>query len=248
MAPLWLVVGIILIVGFVTTFLKISIDRFFLVLLFVLWMGFSIQQAIVINALVMLLASLIFFRGAKKQLSKVPSKVGWMIVFLSLCGGFIGRWIALHASNRALFIVLGSYAVLVGLRLLLIKPKLQPKGEIRGRVTIVTLIFSILTGIISAGGKPLQGPILIKTSKLAMDQAYIISTLGTITSIIGFLIGELWFKHRIPFGDLSWSWIFFFGISVVTFVFEPLWNPKAQKWVSLLVGVLLIIVGVRLSL
>ncbi|PWI54266.1 hypothetical protein [Sulfoacidibacillus thermotolerans] len=87
----WLVGLIVFVVGFVTTYLKITIDRIFLVLLLVLWMGFGIQQAIVINALVMVLASLLFFRNARSQLSQLPGAVKWSVVILAFAGGILGR-------------------------------------------------------------------------------------------------------------------------------------------------------------
>jgi uncharacterized membrane protein YfcA len=241
-----LVILIVFIVGFVTTYLKITIDRIFLVLLLVLWMGFGIQQAVVINALVMLLASLMFFRKAGRELSQLPSAVKWSVVTLSLIGGILGRWLGLHTSARGLLLILGLYAVLVGLRLLLIKPKMVPEGKMRAGVSVVTGLFSVLTGLISAGGKPLQIPVLVKGFKLSMPQAYLVASLGTIASTVGFLVGELWFTKAIPLSSLAWSWIYFVGISLVMFVFEPLWNPKAQKWVTLLVGILLTAVGIKL--
>ncbi|MCF8565895.1 sulfite exporter TauE/SafE family protein [Alicyclobacillus tolerans] len=246
MTHAWLIILIAVIVGFVTTYLKITIDRIFLVLLLVLWMGFGIQQAVVINALVMLLASLLFFRGARRQLSQFPGKIKWSVVILSFIGGIFGRWIGLHTSSRGLLLILGIYAVLIGLRLLLIKPKMVPDGKMQAGVSVVTFLFSILTGLISAGGKPLQIPVLVKGFKLSMPQAYLVASLGTIASTVGFITGELWFTKVIPLSNLAWSWIYFVGISLVMYIFEPLWNAKAQKWVTLLVGVLLTAVGIKL--
>ncbi|QQE78221.1 TSUP family transporter [Alicyclobacillus sp. SO9] len=243
----WLLVILVaFIVGFVTTYLKITIDRIFLVLLLVLWMGFGIQQAVVINALVMLLASLLFFRGAKSQLSQLPNTVKWTVLVLSFGGGVFGRWVGLQSSSRALIVILGIYAILIGLRLLLIKPKMVPEGKIHSGVGIVTFVFSILTGLISAGGKPLQIPVLVKGFKLSMPQAYLVASLGTIASTIGFLVGELWFTKAIPLSNLAWSWIYFVAISLIMFIFEPMWSQKMQRWVTLAVGILLPIVGIKL--
>lgn len=241
-----LVILIVFIVGSVTTYLKITIDRIFLVLLLVLWMGFGIQQAVVINALVMLLASLLFVRGARPQLAQLPGRVTWSVVTLSFIGGIFGRWIGLQMSSRGLLLILGIYAVLIGLRLLLIKPKMVPDGKMQAGASVIPFIFSILTGLISAGGKPLQIPVLVKAFKLSMPQAYLVASLGTIASTVGFLTGELWFTKVILLSNLAWSWIYFVGISVVMYIFEPLWKPKAQKWVTLLVGILLTVVGIKL--
>jgi len=244
----WLVGLIVVIVGFVTTYLKITIDRIFLVLLLVLWMGLGIQQAIVINTLVMLLASLLFFRGTRTQLAQLPATTKWSVITLSFFGGILGRWIGMQTSSRGLLMILGIYALLVGLRLLIIKPKMAPEGQIRTGVSVVTLLFSVLTGLISAGGKPLQIPILVKGFKLSMPQAYLVASLGTMASAIGFVVGELWFAKSIPFSTIAWSWIYFVGISLVMFIFEPLWNIKGQKWVTLIVGIVLTAVSIKIML
>jgi uncharacterized membrane protein YfcA len=246
MAHAGLIILVAIIVGGVTTYLKITIDRIFLVLLLLFWIGFGIQQAIVINALVMLLASLLFFRAARPQLAQLPRTVMWSVVALSFVGGMTGRWIGLQASTHGLLLVLGVYAVLVGLRLLLIKPQMVPDGTLRASASVVPFIFSVLTGVISAGGKPLQIPLLIRTFKLSMPQAYQVASLGTVSATCGFLIGELWFVRSIPLSSLAWSWIYFVGISVVMFAVEPLWTLQGQKWVTLLVGILLTAVGIKL--
>lgn len=246
MAQWILIILISIIVGFVTTYLKINIDRIFLVLLLVMWMGFGIQQAILVNALVMLLASLVVFRQSRSQLATVPASVRWVVIPLSFAGGMLGRWIGLESSSRDLIIVLGIYAVIVGLRLLLVRPKMQPNGNIHNGVAIVTFPFSILTGVLSAGGKPIQMPILAKLFKLSLPQAYLVATLSTMASVVGLLASQLCFAKNIPLPDLSWSWMYFLGISVVMFVLEPLWNPKVQKWLSYIVGLLLILVAIRL--
>ena len=46
--------------------------------------------------------------------------------------------------------ILGIYAILVGLRLVLIKPKMVSSGKITPAMGFVSLVFSILTGLISA--------------------------------------------------------------------------------------------------
>lgn len=110
-----------------------------------------------------------------------------------------------------------------------------PEGKIRTGVSVVTFLFSILTGLISAGGKPIQIPVLVKRFKLSMPQAYLVASLGIMSAAIGLLVGELWFAKVIPFSSIGWSWIYFVGITLVMFIFEPFWNMKGQKWVTLLV-------------
>jgi uncharacterized membrane protein YfcA len=245
MTQVFLTMLVALIVGFVTTYLNITIDRVFLVLLLVLWMGMDMQQAIVINALVMGLAALLFFRGQKSHLAQIPRPVVGSIVILSLLGGLISRWVSLQLSDRTLLIVLGAYAIVVGLRLLILKPKMVPNGSYRTRASVITFIFSLLTGFISAGGKPLQIPLLVKRCKLSMAQAYLVASLGTMSAVAGLLIGQVWFA-RVTFEDLAWSWLYYAAITLVMFIFEPLRSNKVQKWVTLIAGVLLTLVGLKL--
>ncbi|PWI54265.1 hypothetical protein BM613_13780 [Sulfoacidibacillus thermotolerans] len=68
-----------------------------------------------------------------------------------------------------------------------------------------------------------------------MPQAYLVASLGIMSAAIGLLVGELWFAKVIPFSSIGWSWIYFVGITLVMFIFEPFWNMKGQKWVTLLV-------------
>ena len=238
---------IMLIVGFVTTYLKITIDRIFLVLLLLMWMGFSIQDAIVINALTMAAASIVLIRGAKTSLAKLPKPAMFTIIVLSFLGGIVGRWISLYTNNHVLIIILGIYAILVGLRLVLIKPKMMSSGKITSAMGFVSLVFSILTGLISAGGKPLQVPIFAKLFKVSMEQAYLVATLGTIASVAGFIAGQLLTNHKLlQLPLIGWSWMYFLGISVVMYLFEPFWSQKGQKWVTLIVGPILVLVGLKL--
>ncbi len=90
MAHVGQIMLVMIFVGGVTTYLKITIDRIFLVLLLSFWMGYGIQQAIVINALVMLLASLLFFRAARPQLAQLPRTVMWSVGRSSLSGAWSG--------------------------------------------------------------------------------------------------------------------------------------------------------------
>lgn len=80
--------------------------------------------------------------------------------------------------------------------------------------------------------------------KVSMQQAYMVASLGTIASLTGFIVGQLLFNAKmLQLPILGWSWIYFFGISIVMYVFEPFWSPKGQKWVTIIVGPILVLVG-----
>jgi len=243
----WLVGLIILIVSFVTFYLKIKIDRFFLVLLLMLWFGFDINKAIIINALVMFLASLLFIREHKENLTKLPRNISVTIILTALTGAFIGRLVGSQFNAKILIIILGVYAVLVGLRLLFLKPRPVEGGDLSLRISWIPFIFSILTGLISAGGKPLQIPMYTKFYKIPLPKAHLIASLGTMSAVIGLLLGQMVVDiHFFNMELFAWSWIYYAGIISITLLIENFWSQKGQKWVTYIVAPLLIIVGIRL--
>ncbi len=65
-----LIILVAITVGAGTNYPENSVDRIFLVLVLLFWMGFGIQQVIVINTLVMLIASFLFFSAARPQLTQ----------------------------------------------------------------------------------------------------------------------------------------------------------------------------------
>ncbi|KXG44078.1 TSUP family transporter [Tepidibacillus decaturensis] len=242
-----LAVLIILIVGVVTLYLKITIDRIFLVLLLMFWLKIDIHQAIIINGLVMLLASFLFVRGNKEQILQIPKNVFWPVAIIAFIGGLVGRWFGSSLDSKVLMIILGVYAVLVGLRLVLLKPKLVQPGQLKPVIAVISFLFSILTGLISAGGKPIQIPLLMKTQKLSMPQAYMMGSIGTMFAVIGLLTGQVLVDYSFFQAKMfSWAWVFYVGFSLIMILFEKKWSPKGQRIMSYIVGPLLILVGFRL--
>lgn len=242
----WVILAIVTIVGLVTTYLNTAIDRVFVILLLILWAKVPIQDAIVINAIVMFLSALLFFHGSRERILSIPKSVVWSVLLLSFIGGGVGRWIGLQLSDQVLWIILGIYAILVGVRLWLLTPKLADEGKYHPAVNWVLSPFSLLTGVLSAGGKPLMIPLLAKLFKLSLGQSYLLASLGTMGAISGFLTGQVLFDSILRANIINWSIILFVGITLISFMVEPLWNKRGQQWTANVVGPLLILVGLKL--
>ncbi len=114
-----LIAGVI--VGAVTASIRSWVDRFFLVLLLVSLVGLPIQQAITINLIVVSVAALMMVLRQTSVLTSV--REDWaMIVIATGLGGALGRLLGLNLSSSVLMALLGAYAILVGIRLLFVRP------------------------------------------------------------------------------------------------------------------------------
>jgi uncharacterized membrane protein YfcA len=113
-----------LIVGFVTASIKSWVDRFFLVILLTSLVGLPIQQSITINLVVVALAALMLALRQSEVMKSV--REDWAILILSAgLGGILGRLLGLQTPAPVLLVVLGTYAILAGLRIIFIKPLLS---------------------------------------------------------------------------------------------------------------------------
>ncbi|MCL4515835.1 MAG: TSUP family transporter [Firmicutes bacterium] len=236
------------IVGFVTTSIKSYIDRIFLVLLALFFLKFGAAQAILVNLVVMFLASLFFYARNESALRKLPRQAAWWVIAAALLGAALGRWIALQLPVRVFLIVLGLYAILVGLRLGLvkIKPPARP-AEAKPSVAWLSGIFAVLTGLISAGGKPFQVPLLVMGVKLAPPPAYLLASLGTFMASLGALGAQLLLAPGALNGSIFlWAVYFYVAITAVALIVERFWTPKLQQVVTYLIAPLLVLAGIRL--
>ncbi|MHB8087009.1 MAG: TSUP family transporter, partial [Anaerolineaceae bacterium] len=87
-----------------------------------------IQEAIVINLIVLGLSALMLALRQWPVLNSV--REDWpRLIIPSILGGVLGRLLALKTGAPILLLVLGIYAILVGLRLVLIKPMPEREGK-----------------------------------------------------------------------------------------------------------------------
>ncbi len=239
-----------LIVGFVTASIKSYIDRVFLVLLMVFILKLPVPQAIPINLLVMSLASYFFYARHEGKLRALPREQLWGAVASAGAGAIIGRLMAIAVGAKALAVLLGLYAIGVGLRLLLVKV-VPPAVERRLGSAAYPLAFgwATVTGLVSAGGKPFQVPILVRWLKITPNQAYIFASLATLSAAIGAVLTQLVAGPQAFAGAAAgWALYFFASITVVALVVERFWTPKLQQVVSSIVGPLLVLAGLRLGM
>ncbi len=239
-----------LIVGFVTASIKINMDRFFLVILLLFLVGLPFQEAILINLLVVLAAAAVLFYRQSRGLRKLPRHYLGPIVAASALGGLVGRGVALVLPQPVLLILFGIYAVGVGLRLVLVK--MHPKGAMTcppTRLVPLFLSFGLVTGLLSAGGKPYKVPILNRWFGFPPPMAYMLSTVGVATAVVAALVAQLALKPGAFTAEIAaWAAFFVVAITAVSLVVERFWTEALQKYVSWTIAPILVLVGMRFLL
>lgn len=238
-----LLVGII--VGFVTTSIKSWIDRIFLVILLVTIIGLPIQDAIVINLIVLGLASLLF---ALRQWSVFASvKESWArLIIPAILGGILGRLLALTSSPSVLLTVLGIYAILVGLRLVLVKPLPEREQKAHGNwMAPVEFIAGGLAGFLSAGGKPFKIPVYNWLLGHHPQQAYAMASLGVAVAAVSAITTQIAVGQPLLPGDLAFAVYEFLIITLVALGIERVWTPRLSKIVTWMITPILVFVGIR---
>ena len=242
---------IALIVGFVTSSLRIWIDRVFVALLLLTMGHLHIDTAVRVNLLVLLLAAV--SHGAIRRegwlwgaFARFPSWEGWAAVIAGFAGGALGRLWAHSLSAAILIGILGAYAVAMGLRLLFVKPGAgKPEPEHPSWIAPISLGAGLFTGLISAGGKPFAVPLYNWAVGHKMPVAYAIGTFGTIAAAAGAVFGE--YVYGNGFSAAMWTtalaiWV---GVSIVAWLTDLIWSPRLMKIVAILVALTLITIGVK---
>lgn len=237
-----------LIVGFVTSSIRSWVDRVFLVIMLTGIVGLPIVQAIQINLIVIALAALMALFRQRKQLHGAvpPGSHEWLLVTIpAIAGGIAGRLLANQLRPNILLGLLGLYAILVGLRIVLIKPLSEKETKAHPAWFIpVSLGSSLLGGLISAGGKPFAVPLYNNAMGHHPQKAYALATVTVLTAAWTALGTQL--LLALP----TWPQIFlalyeFILVTVVALVVQKFWNEKLAKLVNLSIAPLLILVGVR---
>jgi len=237
------------IVGFVTASIKSWIDRVFLVIMLVGILGLPISQAIIINIIVVALAALLMVIRQRKMLNTaVPAgKTEWlMIVPFAFIGGIAGRFISTALSPKGLLILLGIYAILVGLRIFFIKP--LPERETKSHsawMAPIALLSGILGGFLSTGGKPYAVPAYNNAMGHHPQRAYAFASLSIAVSIWSALATQLFFI-QVPDSGVFILGLYEFAIITVTaLIVNRFWSQKLNKVVNLTIAPILIIVGIK---
>jgi uncharacterized membrane protein YfcA len=240
-----------LIVGFVTSSIRSWVDRVFLVIMLTGIVGLPIVQAIQINLIVIALAALLALLRQRKQLHGAvpPGSHEWLLITIpALLGGVAGRVIANQIKPTILLGLLGVYAILVGLRIFIIKPLSEKETKAHPSWFIpVSLGSGLLTGLISAGGKPFAVPLYNNAMGHHPQKAYALATVAVVTAAWTALGTQL--VLALP----SWSQLIlalyeFVLVTVVALIVQKFWTEKLAKIVNLTIAPILILVGIRFLL
>lgn len=236
------------IVGFVTASIQSWVDRFFLVVLLVSLMQIPIKEAILINLIVVSLAALMMVIRQTEIL--VAVRTNWTLIILpAVLGSIAGRLLALNLSASLLLSILGVYAILVGVRLVVIKP--MPEREDKGHplwMAPIAAFSGLLVGLISAGGKPFTIPLYNAALGHHPRQAYALTALGVVSGAWMALVTQDALGYAIPQQDLALA-VYLFTIIVLTaLIVRRLWTQKLSRIVTWTIAPLLVLVGVRFVL
>jgi uncharacterized membrane protein YfcA len=144
--------------------------------------------------------------------------------------------------------LLGVYAILVGLRIFIIKPLSEKETKAHPSWFIpVSLGSGLLTGLISAGGKPFAVPLYNNAMGHHPQKAYALATVAVVTAAWTALGTQL--VLALP----SWSQLIlalyeFVLVTVVALIVQKFWTEKLAKIVNLTIAPILILVGIRFLL
>jgi hypothetical protein len=234
-----------LIVGFVTASIKSWVDRFFLVILLTSLVGLPIQQSITINLVVVALASLMLALRQSEALKSV--RADWAILVLSaILGGILGRLLGLQTPAPVLLVVLGVYAILAGLRMVLIKPLPEKDDKAHPAwLAPVSFLFGGLTGLLSAGGKPFSVPIYNWAMGHHPQRAYALASVGVTAAAWSAVGTQVATGTPLAPGDLGLAVYAFILITLTALGIQHIWLPRLNQVVTWIIAPLLVLIGIR---
>lgn len=237
-----------LIVGFVTASIQSWVDRFFLVIMLVGIVGLPIQEAVTVNLMVVSLAALMMALRQTEVLASVRDD--WALVIIpAIVGAVLGRVIGLNLSAQILTILLGTYALLAGVRILFIRP--LPEKETKAHpawLAPVAFGASLLTGLLSAGAKVFQVPLFNLALGRHPKQAYALAALGVSVAAPVALATQIGLGAFPTSNQILLALYLFVLIVGVALTVKRFWTPKLNQVVNWIISPVLILVGVRFLL
>lgn len=237
-----------LIVGFVTASIKSWVDRVFMVILLTSLVGLPITQSITINLMVVALSALMLALRQSAVLKSV--REDWALLIIpAVLGGILGRLLGLNVSAPVLLVTLGIYAILTGLRLVLIKPLPERADKVHSAWQIpVAFFFGGLTGLISAGGKPFSVPIYNWAMGHHPQRAYALASVGVTSAAWSAIGAQVATGTPLAPADLGLAVYAFILVTLTAQVVNRFWSPKLNQIVIWIISPLLILIGIRFIL
>lgn len=234
-----------LIVGFVTASIQSWVDRFFLVIILVSLLRIPIQEAVVVNLIVVSLAALMMLLRQSQVLTSVQAD--WPLVVLpAVLGGVLGRILALNIGAAWLLGALGVYAILAGLRLVLIKPMQERDDKAHPAwVAPIAALSGALAGLLSAGGKPFTVPLYNAALGRHPRRAYALASLGVVSGAWVALLTQVAVGRPLDQGNLLLALYLFVIIVLTALVVERFWTPKLNRIVTYIIAPILVVIGAR---
>jgi uncharacterized membrane protein YfcA len=234
-----------LIVGFVTASIKSWVDRVFMVILLTSLVGLPITRSITINLVVVGLSALMLALRQSDVLKSV--REDWALLIIpAILGGILGRLLGLSVSASVLLVTLGIYAILTGLRLVLIKP--MPERDDKAHPAWqapVAFIFGGLTGLISAGGKPFSVPIYNWAMGHHPQRAYALASVGVTAAAWSAIGAQIATGTPLAPADLGLAAYAFILVTLTALGVNRFWSPKLNQIVTWIISPLLILIGIR---
>lgn len=233
------------IVGFVTSSIKSWVDRIFMVIMLVSIVSLPIQEAITINLIVLGLSALMLTLRQWPVLNSV--REDWpRLIIPGIVGGVLGRLLALNTGAPVLLLVLGIYAILVGLRLVMIKPMPEREGKAHSNWLIpVEFLAGGLTGFLSAGGKPFKVSVYNWILGHHPQRAYAMASVGVSVAAWSALTAQIAVGQLLSAGYLAFATYEFIIVTLVALGIERIWTPRLNKIVTWVIAPILLFVGIR---
>lgn len=234
-----------LIVGFVTASIQSWVDRFFLVILLTGLVGLPIQRSITINLAVVSLAALMMTLRQSAVLTSIEENLPLLIV-PAILGGMLGRLAGLHMPASILMLILGVYAILAGLRMVLIKPLPEDNNHPHPAwLAVIAMGFGGITGLLSAGGKPFTIPIYNRIMGYHPRRAYAMASIGVVAATLSALGSQALIGASIEPADLALAVYAFTLIHLIATGVRRFWTPQLNQIVTWIISPLLVLVGIR---
>jgi len=188
--------------------------------------------------LMMLLRQMVVLRSVGK---------GWpLIVVPAVIGAILGRIIGLNVSAQILTLLLAIYAILAGLRLAFVRP--LPEKETKAHpawFAPIAFVFSMLTGLLSAGGKVFQVPLYNAALGRHPKQAYALAALAVTVAAPVALATQIGLGVALTTSQILLALYLFALIVGVALIVQRFWTPKLNQVVTWIISPILVLVGIR---